>query len=46
VFDFQYQEQQIKEKKDEKEKLADIVKPKSKTLNPIKKFVTWINNLF
>ena len=46
IFDFQYQEQQIQEKKDEKEELADIVKPKPKSLNPIKKFITWIHNLF
>jgi cell division protein FtsA len=31
---------------DEKEKLANIVSQKPKSSNPIKKFITWINNLF
>jgi cell division protein FtsA len=46
IFDFQYQEQQIQEeKKNEKEGFVKI-KPKTNTSNPIKKFLTWIHNLF
>jgi len=47
VFEIEFDEpQNQEEKKDEKEELADIVKPKTNTSNPIKKFITWINNLF
>jgi len=33
-------------KKDEKEELAEIVGQKPQNINPFKKFITWLNNLF
>ncbi|WP_456479995.1 cell division protein FtsA [Nautilia sp.] len=33
-------------KKDEKEELANITLPKPQKVNPIKKFLTWLHNLF
>jgi cell division protein FtsA len=47
VFNIQEEPQTQEENKiDEKEELANIAAQKPKSSNPIKKFITWINNLF
>jgi cell division protein FtsA len=38
--------EELFDKKDEKQELADIVKKVNKKTNPFKKFINWINNLF
>lgn len=42
---FEFEEKTEVEEKQEKEELVNIVEEK-KNLNPIKKFITWLNNLF
>jgi len=44
VFEYEEEKKEIEEKK-EKEKLVNIVE-KTETSSPIKKFITWLNNLF
>jgi cell division protein FtsA len=42
----QPKKEELFEKKEEKEVLAEIPKKTKNTTNPIKKFINWINNLF
>ncbi|GAB6073596.1 cell division protein FtsA [Nautilia lithotrophica] len=48
VFDIQFEEESNTETKqmDEKEELANIASQKSQKVNPFKKLITWLNNLF
>jgi len=48
VFDIQFEEETNTETKqmDEKEELANIASQKSQKVNPFKKLITWLNNLF
>ena len=48
VFDIQFEEEKETKTKqiDEKEELANIASQKPQKVNPFKKFITWLNNLF
>jgi cell division protein FtsA len=48
VFDVQFEEEKETKTKeiDEKEELANIASQKPQKVNPFKKFITWLNNLF
>jgi len=48
VFDIQFDDEMQKEQKqvDEKEELANIASQKPQKINPFRKFITWLNNLF
>jgi len=48
VFDIHFEEESQNESKqiDEKEELANIASQKPQGVNPFKKFITWLNNLF
>jgi len=48
VFDIQFEEETKNETKqmDQKEQLANIASQKTQKVNPFKKLITWLNNLF